>query len=286
MRNRNGRWYPVVVVGLLLLVGQQAAWSAEDLPHYLRDRGTGTPTDMFGTYCQKGEFLVYPFVEYYINEDAPYNPEELGFDVDEDFEGKFTSDEWLVYVGYGLTEDIVIALETALYVRETQEKSADDTSTMPDKFEESGFGDTGLHIHWRLMRETGTRPAFFTYLEVGLPLQEDKDMIGTQDWEFVPGLGIVKGFSWGTLTGKVSLEYNAGDEELALGEGAIEYLKRLSPSWRVFLGVEGDEDEIEMIPELQWHVSESIFIKLNSAFGLTAEAPDWAPEVGVMFSFQ
>jgi hypothetical protein len=193
---------------------------------------------------------------------------------------------WLLYVGYGLTEDMVIALETALYVRETQWKSSEDTSTMPDQFEESGFGDTGLHIHWRLMREAVRRPAFFTYLEVGLPLQKDKDMIGTDDWEFVPGVGILKGFSWGTVTGKISLDYSAEDEELALGECAVEYLKRLSPSWRVYLGVAGDGDEIELIPELQWHVNESMFVKFNSALGLTPEAADWAPEVGVMFSFQ
>jgi len=285
MRNRNGKWYPVIVAGVLLLLGGQVAWPEEDLPRHLSDRGRGTPTDIFGTYCRKGELLVYPFFEYYMNDDAPYNPQELGFDLDEDFEGKFRSDEWLLYIGYGLTEDIVLALETALYVRETQWKSPEDTSTMPDTFEESGFGDTGLHIHWKLMRETARRPALFTYLEVGLPLQEDKDMIGTHDWELVPGVGIIRGFSWGTLTGKISLDYSAEDEELALGECAVEYLKRLSPSWRVYLGVAGDGDEIELIPELQWHVNETMFVKFNSALGLTPEAADWAPEVGVMFSF-
>lgn len=188
-------------------------------------------------------------------------------------------------LGYGITEDIVIALESALYVRETQWKSSDDKSAMPDKFEESGFGDTGLHIHWRWLRETAIRPAFFSYLEVGLPLQKNKKMIGTHDLEFVPGIGIIKGFTWGTVTGKVSLDYNTGDEELALGECALEYLKCLSPLWLVYLGVAGDGDEVELIPELQWHLNNNMFVKLNSALGLTPETADWAPEVGVMFSF-
>lgn len=39
--------------------------SAEDLPFYLKDRGTGIPTSMFGTYVRKEEVLVYPFYEYY-----------------------------------------------------------------------------------------------------------------------------------------------------------------------------------------------------------------------------
>ena len=70
-----------------------------------------------------------------------------------------------------------------------------------------------------------------------------------------------------------------------IGEAAIEYLKRLSPSWRLYLAFEGAEDEIECIPELQWHISNRVFIKLNSAFGVTSKADDWAPEIGVMFSF-
>lgn len=285
MRNQDGRWYAVIALAALLIMGQQVAWSAEDLPGYLKDRGMGTPTDMFGTYCRGGELLVYPFFEYYINNDAPYNPEELGYDVDEDFNAKFLSDEWLLYVGYGLTEDLVIALEAALWVRETQSKSVEDTSAMPDEFEESGLGDVGVHAHWRWLRETATRPAFFSYLEVGLPLQKDKVMIGTHGWEFVPGIGIIKGFSWGTVTGKFSLEYSAEDQELAVGETALEYLKRLSPSWKIYLGVEGTVDEIELMPEVQWHINESIFFKFNSAVGLTPDAPDWAPEFGVMFSF-
>ncbi len=39
-----------------------------------------------------------------------------------------------------------------------------------------------------------------------------------------------------------------------------------------------------MIPELQLHVTPSVRIKLNGAFGLTSKASDFAPEVGIMFS--
>jgi hypothetical protein len=33
------------------------------------------------------------------------------------------------------------------------------------------------------------------------------------------------------------------------------------------------------------HVTDSMMIKLNSALGVTSKATDWAPEVGVMFSW-
>ena len=35
-----------------------------------RDRGTGQPTSMFGTYVRRRELLVYPFFEYYLDNDT------------------------------------------------------------------------------------------------------------------------------------------------------------------------------------------------------------------------
>jgi hypothetical protein len=39
-----------------------------------------------------------------------------------------------------------------------------------------------------------------------------------------------------------------------------------------------------MITEAQWHLTDSILIKSNNAFGLTSKATDWAPEIGTVFS--
>ena len=95
-----------------------------------------------------------------------------------------------------------------------------------------------------------------------------------------------RGFGWGTLTARVALEYDeASSSPFDLGEYAIEYLKRLSPRFRIYLGVEGTQDELELITELQWHFSRRAFLRLNNAFGLTSKATDWAPEVGVVFTF-
>ena len=41
-----------------------------DLPAWLRDRGDGVSSSMFGTYIQKGQLLVYPFFEYYLDNDT------------------------------------------------------------------------------------------------------------------------------------------------------------------------------------------------------------------------
>jgi hypothetical protein len=69
------------------------------------------------------------------------------------------------------------------------------------------------------------------------------------------------------------------------GEYAVEYLRRVSRRLRVFAGVEGTQDEVELITEAQVFLTSKIVLKLNNAFGLSSKATDWAPEIGLMFSF-
>jgi hypothetical protein len=256
----------------------------DELPVYLTDRGTGLPTSMFGTYIREGELLIYPFFEYYYDNDMEYKPAELGYGLDEDFLGKYRAAEGLIFVGYGITDWLAVELEAAV-IKASLEKSGDDPSSTPGKIEESGTGDVEGQIRSRWIRENEGRPEVFSYFEAVAPQQKDKVLIGTPDWEFKLGTGFVKGFSWGTATFRVAVDYSKEESKLELGEYAVEYLKRLSSHWRVYAGIEGTQDEVELITEAQWHITERIYLKLNNAFGVTAKATDWAPEIGCVFSF-
>jgi hypothetical protein len=256
----------------------------EELPAYLKDRGQEMPTSMFGTFINRGELLVYPFFEYYYDNNLEYAPNELGFDSDVDFRGRYRAYEGLVFLCYGLTDNISIEFEGAL-IHATLEKSPDDPSALPAKFSESGIGDVQMQVNWTWQKETAKRAGFFSYAEVVFPFNKEKVLIGTSDWEFKVGTGVIRGFSWGTMAVRAAVEYSMEESKLDIGEVAIEYLKRLSPHWRVYIGVEGAQDEIELITEFQWHISKKVFVKLNNAFGLTSKATDWAPEVGIMFRF-
>jgi hypothetical protein len=181
---------------------------------------------------------------------------------------------------------VAIELEGELWVTQTLERAPDDTTTgMPPKLEESGVGEIEAQVRWRFSRETATRPELFTNLEVTFPFQEDEVLIGASDWEFAVGLGAVKGFSWGTLTTRFSIGYGAEEGEVELGEYAIEYLKRLSPSWRAFAAVEGEDDELSFVCGARWRIGPRVDLLFQSGFGLTEKAEDFAPEVGLMFSF-
>jgi hypothetical protein len=278
------------ILSVLLAAGACAAGEirghleTEGLPSYLRDRGEGLRLSMFGTYIQKGQLVVYPFFEYYHDTNAEYAPVELGHKLDQDFRGKYQASEELIFLAYGVNDWLAFEMEAAI-IQARLEKSSQDPSTLPSEVEESGLGDVEGQLRWRWAPETQGRPEFFSYFETVIPTQDEGSLIGTTDWEFKLGAGATRGYKWGTMTFRAAAEYGLSEETLELGEMALEYLKRLSPTWRVSGGVEGTQDEVELITEAQWHFARNGIVKLNSAFGLTSKATDWAPEVGVLFSF-
>lgn len=267
----------------LLLAIQENSY-AQELPEYLKDRGPGIPTSMFGTYIKKGELLLYPFFEYYYDNDIEYKPEELGYGLDQDFRGKYRAYEGLIFLSYGFTDWLALEFEAAV-ISAMLEKAADDPSALPAKIEESGLGDIEGQLRVRWARENEDFPEIFSYFEAVVPNQTDKLLIGTPDWEMKLGSGVIKGFHWGTITLRGALEYSFEESKFDAGEYAVEYLKRLSQTWRIYLGVEGTQDEIELITEVQLFFTDNIFLKLNNGIGITSKATDWAPEIGVMFSF-
>jgi hypothetical protein len=80
--------------------------------------------------------------------------------------------------------------------------------------------------------------------------------------------------------------YDHGTKQFDAGEYAVEWLRRLSPSWRVVAAIEGNQiDEVSFLTEVQWFINRHAVIKINNALGLTPNATDFAPEVGILFSF-
>jgi hypothetical protein len=280
---------PTFALRILLAFGMlDAARTARaqenDLPVYLRDRGTGVPTSQFGVFVRDGELIVYPFFEYYRDKDAEYKPSEFGFGGDQDYRGRYRASEGLLFVAYGLSDWLAVELEAAV-IDATLDTAPEDRSGIPARIHESGLGDVEGELRARWVRESERRPEVFSFFEAVAPFQRDKKLIGTQDWELKLGSGLTKGFAWGTVTVRAAVEYVKEEGKVDLGEYAVEYLKRISPRWGVYLGVEGEQDEVSLIPELQWHMTETVFVKLNSAFALTSKATDWAPEVGIVFAF-
>ena len=252
-----------------------------------RDRDNGIPASIFGTYLNRGELLIYPFYAYSQDHDREYQPIKLGYGLIEDHRGRYWDNSQQIFIGYGVTDRIAVEVEAG-YIRALLHKDPTDTSATPSRIEESGFADIEGQLRLRLATETDGRPELFGYLELTAPSRRRDVLIGDRLWSLRPGLGLIRGFAWGTMTVRVNAEYNREAAHWDLGEFSIEYLKRLSPSWRVNLAFEGGEtgafDEWELISGLQWRLSDLVFLKLDNAVGLAPKATDWAPQIGVMFS--
>jgi hypothetical protein len=283
-RSRFLRAFPV----LLALLLSSPAVAQEEEPSYLRDRGPGMATSMFGTYVQRNELKIYPFYEFYYDHNTEYAPEELGYAGEEEFEGEFMGHEGLLYMAYGITDWLMFEFEAAL-MSATLWTGDEDTITPVDSVHEKGLGDVEGQFRWRYNREREKVPEIFSFLEIVLPLQrlpfaKGDRLIGTRGWEFKLGAGVTKGFRFGTLTGRIAVEYDGEDEEVALGEYAVEYLKKLSDHLKLFLMFEGSGDELELVLEGQVHFNRYVALKIGTGVGLTPATDDIAPETGLMCS--
>ena len=256
--------------------------SLEQIPAYLSDRGTGMSTSMFGTFVRQGELIVYPFFEFDHSNNYSYNPNDEGYGNNEDYQGRYTSTEGLIFLGYGISDALSVEVEAALQSA-TLNKALEDNSPMPAKISESGLGDVETQLRWSWAKETETTPEFYANWETVFPLQKNRMLLGTHEWEVNLGAGAIKGFSWGTIAGRAAVELG-GFDSFDFGEWAVEYIKRFSDTWRIYAGIEGSGEEVSVLGEVQLHLSPHLFIKLNNGIGLTSEAIPWAPEIGVVFS--
>jgi hypothetical protein len=257
--------------------------ASQGAPEYLRDRGPGIPTSMFGTYVRKGELLFYPFYEYYRDRNMEYEPFDFGLTSMTEYRGRYEAHERLLFLGYGVSDRLAIEFEAG-FISARLDKSPSDVSPLPSRLEESGLNDVEGQIRWRWNRETARTSEYFTYFETVFPTGKKNSLIGTSDWQFKLGSGRVKGYRWGTFTARAAVEFDAGSNAFGAGEVAVEYLKRLSNSLRFFVMLEGTEDEWELVPELQFQFGRYGYLKVGSGIGITSKATDIAPEVGFMFT--
>lgn len=187
-----------------------------------------------------------------------------------------------------MTDWLALELEAA-YLTARLAKSPSDTFAMPATTRQSGLSDLEAQVRARLVRESSGRPEIFGFVELVARSQRGKVLIEEAYWDAKPGIGLVRGFGFGTMTIRIAAEYNHAEHKPDLGEFAVEYLKRVAPSGHLYLAVEGGEggalDEWDVITGIRWRVANSVDFKLDNALGISSKATDWALQVGLMFRF-
>lgn len=275
----------------LLVASLPATASAQhdSLPPHLRDRGRGQPTSLFGTYIERGQLILFPYFAFTRDGNMEYQPSALGYGSDQDFRGRFQSTQAQLFVAYAFTDWLAIEFESSR-IRARLDKSPDDTSAVPARIDETGLADIEAQVRLRLARERGRRPEIFASLEMIPAQQSGKVLIGDAQWDFKSSIGVIRGFRFGTMTFKTSVEYNRGDKHWDLGETSLEYLRQLNSRTRLFLAIEGGEggapDDYALVSGVRWRLTPGVFLKFDNAVGLMSKATDWETQIGLLWQLR
>ena len=187
---------------------------------------------MFATFVARHQLLVFPFAAYTHDHNFEYQPAALGYGLQEDFRGRYSSTAGQLFVAYGITDWLALELESS-DIRAHFEKSRSDTSATPARINESGIADFSGQVRLRLGRERGRRPEFFAGIEILPPSYRHRVLIGEPRWDVKGEIGATRGYRWGTMTFRTTIEYNHGDTHWDVGETSIEYLRQVSRTWRL-----------------------------------------------------
>src|SRR5256714_15275160 len=242
------------------------------------DRGPGIRTSMVETYVAPHQLLIYPFVAYTWDHNFEYQPASFGYRLNEDLLGHYRSSEAQLFVAYGIADWLAVEVE-ASHINARFDRSASDTSGMPARITESGVADFAGQVRFRLAREHGSRPEVFGSVELLPPQHGNKALIGDAQWAVKSEIGVVRGLSWGTMTFRTTVEYNRGDTHWDLGETSLEYLRQVSPAWRLLLAIEGGEggppDAWGLVSPGNRGLARGLDLKLARGIGLVPKSTHW-----------
>ena len=253
------------------------------------DRGAGIRTSMVETYVEPGELLIYPFAAYSWDHNFEYQPTMFGFPREQDFRAHYRTTEAAVFLAYGVTDWLALELEGS-QISARFDKAPADTFGTPGRIHQTGFSDIAGQIRLRLGHERGRRPEFFASVELLPPMHGRQELIGDPQWDVKGEIGAAKAYRWGTMTFRTTIEYNRGDTHWDLGETSLEYLRQLSPAWRVLAAIEGGEggapDDWVLVTATRWRIAHGLDLKFANGLGLFSKSTDWESQIGLLFSLK
>jgi hypothetical protein len=243
-------------------------------------------TSEFQTYVARHQLLLLTSVAHTRDHNLEYNPLDWGYGMQVDLRGTFSGSSAQLFVAYGVTDWLALEAEGS-YLSARFGRSPSDTSATPARIRESGVGDFAAQARVRLARERGRRPEIWGSLEYIPAAHRRKVLIGDKRWDLKGEVGLTRGFHFATMTLRTSVEYNHVDHHWDLGETSLEYLRRLSPAWRIMLAIEGGEggamDEWTFVTAGQWRIASRCYLKFANGFGLASKSTDWEPQLGILF---
>jgi len=276
----------LIAVALLSLGAASLTAQQDSVPPALRDRGPGIRMSEFQTYIERGQFFIMPSASYIKDHNLEYNPVDWGFGDQTALRGTFHGSSGQLLLAYGVNDWLALEAE-ASYMDQHFERSPQDTGNTPPQIHESGIGDFAFQARLRFVKERGSRPEIWGSLEFIPESNKDKVLIGDTPTDLQAEIGFTRGFGFGTMTFRTTIEYTHIDKAWDFGETSIEYLRRLSETWRVMVGLEGGEgggpDEFVAVTSFQARLASRAVLNFGNSIGFFSKSTDWEPYVGLRF---
>ena len=205
-----------------------------------------------------------------------------------DFLGKYESSGGILFLGYGISESVALGLKVTGGTTKLT-KASGDLSAMPAEMKESGIDKIEPELTWRFLSESVNRPELYAFVSAQIPHNRDNNLVGTQDWVVLPGIGLNRGFSWATLSARMNFEYDAASEStIDFGKWTVLGQRRFSDAWWLSAGLEGQVgggnnfDEAWQNTTVMWSATPHVAVRFDSRIGLTEQTKGWTGEIGIV----
>jgi hypothetical protein len=145
-------------------------------------------------------------------------------------------------------------------------------------------------LQWRTERfqDRRNRVHMMGYLETVLPVDQPLASSSCHDCEFTLALGMVWGYRWSTISGRMSTDTvssDAADTDHSSNYG-FQFLHDASPRWRYLLAVGREQDTLDVVGEALWRIRPDAYVSLTTGISDVNASAASNSDLKLYFSFK
>lgn len=173
---------------------------------------------------------------------TPHSPQE--------FSTRLSDQDTLLFLSYGISAGLAAEIDAATWQNPV---FGGLTAATRQSFA------TLWHVH--RYEERVLRTDLVPYFETVLPAEQRFGAQACDDCEFTLSMGLVWGYRWSTLSGRMSAD-TASIKRDVPPEYGFRFLHQASPRWRYVLALDHDSDTLDVVGEAMWQIRPDAYLSL------------------------
>ena len=189
-----------------------------------------------------------------------------------------TQQDVLLFLAYGLSDRLTTQINDSLWQRQslTPTPRRQDRESLQPVFS----------LHWRGDHfEAPQRADLMGYLATVVPAEQLPLAADCDDCEFTMAMGMIWGYRWSTLSGRLSGE--SGSHELGRAPNyGFSFMHRASPKWRYLLAVGRDDEAVDLLGSAQWRIRPDAYVSFTAGLDERQSLAGSQSDMKLHFSFE